>query len=123
MNEHTHTKQCLAGALKSAIENFRDYDEVSDVEFRLLVQDGQILREADTYLADMVGLCRCGATEYNKLWHEVTRIDPNDEEASEEFINRVRRTLNSTNLPDIAPQYLMGKLFAYMYDAWSGGGE
>lgn len=58
--EHLHTKQCLAGAMISAIENLRDEPLMTDLFFRHYIQDGGPLDLADTYLQTMPEICKCG---------------------------------------------------------------
>jgi hypothetical protein len=52
-----HDKRCLAAALISAIENMRD--AMPDQDFRLAVQDGRVLVEADDYLLSELQTCSC----------------------------------------------------------------
>jgi len=56
--EQGHTKECLAKAMIVAIENLRD-DAVSDVEFRVGLQEGLPLDWADQYLREGVTVCLC----------------------------------------------------------------
>jgi hypothetical protein len=58
--EWLHTKECLAEALIAAIENARDSDTgYSDFEFRIALQNNELLEWADDYLADGTKTCIC----------------------------------------------------------------
>lgn len=59
MSTDMHTKVCLASAMMSAIENFRDSADVTDVDFRIMAQSNKVLHEADAYLAEGLSTCRC----------------------------------------------------------------
>lgn len=56
-----HTRQCLAYAIICAVENLRDADGQTDINFRIAMQEGQHLVEADGYLAQRGrdSICRC----------------------------------------------------------------
>jgi hypothetical protein len=54
-----HTKQCYAEALISAVQNFRDNEEMTDFDFRVRVQDGSLKEEAQGYLNDGLQTCTC----------------------------------------------------------------
>lgn len=58
--EHLHSVKCLASAIIAAVENYRDTEHMTDIEFRLHAQDGTFLRAADEYLAEGLMNCRCG---------------------------------------------------------------
>lgn len=55
-----HSKECLAAALIATVENFRDEDGMTDLDFRLVAQDHTFLTVADEYLADGTKECVCG---------------------------------------------------------------
>lgn len=57
--EEGHTHQCLASAMISAIQNWRDSDGMTDHEFRLMAQDGDFLSTADEYLNSGLSDCLC----------------------------------------------------------------
>jgi hypothetical protein len=57
--EHLHSVRCLSSALISAIENFRDTDHMTDLEFRLHAQDGTFVHCADEYLNSGTATCIC----------------------------------------------------------------
>ena len=56
--EQGHTKQCLAKALITSIENWRDAD-IYDHEFRSFAQWNEWLAEADEWLASGLTECIC----------------------------------------------------------------
>jgi hypothetical protein len=49
----------MANAVISAIENLRDDEEETDLEFRIALQDNYSLTLADEYLDCMRGMCIC----------------------------------------------------------------
>jgi hypothetical protein len=59
-----HDRHCLAAVIIAAVENLRDADRTTDVQFRLAV-DGNgpdrqtLLQVATGYLADGLMACRC----------------------------------------------------------------
>lgn len=53
-----HSKRCLAAAIVAAIENVRDIEGLSDVGFRLIMQDNP-LHIAEGYLGDGTKTCEC----------------------------------------------------------------
>jgi hypothetical protein len=61
--EETHSKECFANAIKSALENIKDDAFIGDVEFRIMMQRNDLLDEADSTLDfDQVGadsICTC----------------------------------------------------------------
>lgn len=57
--EQGHTRRCLAAAMIAAVENLRDADDRTDVEFRIGLQDGTPLRWADLYLTEGMTECLC----------------------------------------------------------------
>lgn len=57
-----HTKECLAYAIICAVENLRDEEGMTDLDFRLRIQDNTALTDADGYLEDTspaFSICRC----------------------------------------------------------------
>lgn len=54
-----HSKSCLAAALISVVENWRDAEDISQLEFRIAAQDNTFFTEADAYLTDGTVPCRC----------------------------------------------------------------
>jgi hypothetical protein len=65
----------LARAIICAVENIRDSEYVTDIEFRLAMQDNDPLRAADDYLAD--GLCGCICPPIPKRTASLVVIGPN----------------------------------------------
>lgn len=57
--EHLHERACLAQAMISAIENWRDVEGITDLEFRFAMQDNDALRAADDNLATGSSTCIC----------------------------------------------------------------
>ena len=63
--EQGHTAPCLAAAMIAAIENIRDAvtylspGEDTVVPFRIAMQNGEPLREAEDYLNTGLMDCRC----------------------------------------------------------------
>jgi hypothetical protein len=57
--EHLHSKRCASAALIAAIENLRDLENFSDLEFRLAIQANDPKEMADGYLADGLISCQC----------------------------------------------------------------
>lgn len=57
--EHLHSKKCFASALIAAVENLRDLENFSDLEFRLAVQGNDPMHAADDYLATGTATCTC----------------------------------------------------------------
>ncbi len=54
-----HDKRCLANAIICAVENYRDTEGLTDLDFRISAQNNTFLAEADGYLADGLADCRC----------------------------------------------------------------
>lgn len=54
-----HSKHCLAEAVISAVQNWRDVPGFSDVDFRIWLQDGHALQQADDYLTTGLQSCIC----------------------------------------------------------------
>lgn len=61
--EEGHTKKCLAQAMITVIENWRDASDISDTDFRSFAQaygmDYGVLAEADEYLRTGQTVCYC----------------------------------------------------------------
>lgn len=55
--EQGHTKRCLAKALITSIENWKDAYDIDDHDFRIAAQRNVALEEADEWLA--VGMTEC----------------------------------------------------------------
>ena len=72
--ETLHTKDCLAGAMISAIENMRD-GAGSDFDFRIMAQDNLALVWADDYLASGTSVCRCAGQMNGRSWEVLPRAD------------------------------------------------
>ena len=56
-----HTKKCLAHAIICAVENLRDASGMTDLDFRLYMQDGEALGQADMYLETGTTTCICNS--------------------------------------------------------------
>ena len=56
--EQGHTKKCLASAIISYVQNLRDDNNLSDIGFQLMAQDG-VVHPAYDYLIDGIQTCRC----------------------------------------------------------------
>ena len=57
--EHLHSQKCLAAALICAVENMRDEEGQTAHDFRLRMQDGEALTQADEYLSTGLASCLC----------------------------------------------------------------
>lgn len=57
--ERGHTKQCLAKALITSIENWRDAWDINDHDFRISAQRNEWLAEADEWLETGMTVCIC----------------------------------------------------------------
>lgn len=57
--EEGHTKRCMADAMISVLQNFRDDSGVRAYEFSLLGQDGSFYRTALEYLDSGLSTCQC----------------------------------------------------------------
>lgn len=62
--EQGHTRRCLAKALIAAVENLRDTDAMTDLDFRVQVQEGVPLQWADMYLNEGITECLCPRVEH-----------------------------------------------------------
>lgn len=75
--EHLHSQRCLAHALICAVENIRDERGQSAHDFRLRMQDGEALTQADDYLATGLVDCQCHSwdiaqeTQGGDVWRAV----------------------------------------------------
>jgi hypothetical protein len=61
--EWLHSKQCMAQALISAVQNLRDSD-ISHREFQFALQDNELMYTARGYLDEGLQDCRCNTVEY-----------------------------------------------------------
>lgn len=61
--EWLHEKRCLAAAMIAAVENLRDVGAsiMNDHGFRIAMQEGYALRDADSYLNEGIMTCTCTA--------------------------------------------------------------
>jgi hypothetical protein len=57
--EWLHSKKCLAEAMISAVQNARDAEDFSALEFTLWAQDGGALADAHEYLNSGLQTCIC----------------------------------------------------------------
>lgn len=77
--EWLHDKRCLANAIINAVENLRDTEGFSDLNFRLSVQTNEALEMADEYLRDGMVTCICAAPwPQPECTHEAGMV-PDDE--------------------------------------------
>lgn len=115
MYEHMHTKRCLAQAIISATENWRDAEGINDHDFAVAAQDNQFVLEGHEYLAEGYCDCTCGAKAYNEFWHELRNLvnEGHTNEQIDDLFDRVRRTLNRES---IAPQYRAKVWFRWAYE-------
>lgn len=58
--EWQHDRKCMAEALISAVQNFRDQEQ-TDLDFHLMVQNGGLVQEAYEYLRIGLQDCICDA--------------------------------------------------------------
>lgn len=77
--EWLHEKHCLARAMICAVENLRDDEGEGDMTFRLAMQDGFALDEADSYLRTGTVECVCSAPWPEECTHEAGMV-PDDTE-------------------------------------------
>lgn len=80
--EHLHEKACLAKAMISAIENSRDLEFLSDLDFRFAMQDNDALRQADDDLASGTSECICTTPDPDPTadLDNLDNLDPDDPE-------------------------------------------
>lgn len=57
--EEGHTKACLAKAMTTVIENWKDDTSVSDFDFQVHIQANGVLEEVYTYLKEGLTVCLC----------------------------------------------------------------
>lgn len=57
--EQGHTKRCLAKAMITSIENWRDAEGINDHDFRSFAQRNWNLAEADEWLTSGMTECIC----------------------------------------------------------------
>lgn len=87
MFDTMHSKRCLAESLISAVQNMRDDKDVTDHDFRIIVQDNDLLPIADDYLRSGLQTCTCGAQDED-LIVDMFGSDPDgaqDRRAAERF--------------------------------------
>lgn len=78
--EQGHTKACLAKALTTVLENWRDDSSVTDLDFRLHLQNNGPLDEVDSYLRAGITECVCPPLLLQR--YEVTVVTKRGEEKS-----------------------------------------
>lgn len=57
--EFTHSKACNFAAVVCAMENIRDREGMTDVDFVIALQSGEALAEAQGYLIEGMTACIC----------------------------------------------------------------
>ena len=67
MSDTLHSRKCLAQALISAVENFRDEQGMTDFDFRILAQENRFLVAADDYLATGLQTCTCHVAAFASI--------------------------------------------------------
>lgn len=63
-----HSKRCLAAAIIAAVENLRDTEGMTDMDFRMEVQANRQVEWADSYLNDGTMTCSCGEYDVRRLF-------------------------------------------------------